>query len=164
VLLVGGAAEAAGDVYRWTDAEGKVYYGDDPPANVKKQKVSGEVTVVPATRFVDPATASKPSETAKAAEVREAAEAARAKTQANELAEKRRKAIERCEKNRGVDCEDHVDAQGEEKVVSYVPVPVPGWSTPAIKPRKKGDEPPPHQSSPAKTLMKRTIGTQSAPR
>lgn len=32
-LLLLGAAAQAGDIYRWTDAQGRTHYGDRPPAN-----------------------------------------------------------------------------------------------------------------------------------
>ncbi len=33
ILLLMGATAQAGDIYRWTDAQGRTHYGDQPPAS-----------------------------------------------------------------------------------------------------------------------------------
>lgn len=45
-LFASGAAQA--QVYKWTDAEGKLHYSDTPPPSNKAQTVDDKVSVVPA--------------------------------------------------------------------------------------------------------------------
>ena len=35
---------AAGELYKWTDEQGNVYYGDSPPDNAKLKKITGNVS------------------------------------------------------------------------------------------------------------------------
>jgi len=137
------ATGAQAEVYKWIDADGKTQYGDAPPKNVKAKVVSGGVTVVPALITPPaPATGSKAAgdaggeggqkegnvsksdgSPAPASTAPDPALAARA--------EARMKAIERCKKNRGVDCENEVDAElNGEPGLGYVQ----GWSQPPIRP------------------------------
>ena len=48
VLLFVSALSQAGEVFRWTDAQGKVYYSDQPPPASAKQssRISGKANVI----------------------------------------------------------------------------------------------------------------------
>jgi hypothetical protein len=39
VLAFAAGVAVAGDLYRWVDADGKVHFGDSPPAGVKAEKL-----------------------------------------------------------------------------------------------------------------------------
>lgn len=136
LVLLGSTWAAHAEVYKWVDADGKIQYGDDPPKGVKAQKVSGGVTVVPATQFTGNSSSagkSAASDGARAEEPRQSASA----SSADKAAEARRKAIERCEKNRGTDCEDEADSLTLPDGDVYHPVP--GWSRPPIRPTPRNE-------------------------
>ena len=42
-LALAGPA-AAGELYKWTDEQGNVYYGDSPPDNAQLKKITGNVS------------------------------------------------------------------------------------------------------------------------
>lgn len=138
--LLGGFGLVHAEVYKWLDADGKIQYGDAPPKDVKAQKVSGGVTVVPAFSFPSAsAPAAKPSAASSSSseETARDAEARRRQEAADAAAEARRKAIEQCEKNRGVNCEETVDTTGGTTGSSTVFVPTPGWTQPPIVPHRQ---------------------------
>lgn len=58
LFLLGAAWAAQAEVYKWYDAEGRVQYGNNPPKGVKAKPISGGVTVVPAMKFKKTETAS----------------------------------------------------------------------------------------------------------
>ncbi|MDO6385156.1 MULTISPECIES: DUF4124 domain-containing protein [unclassified Uliginosibacterium] len=148
---------AQAEVYKWLDADGKIQYGDTPPKDVKASKVSGGVTVMPA--FTPPPAAPSP-EAAKAASkavgpaaggitTKPEQESASSAAPVSDVEAARLRMIEACKRNRGVDCEDNVDAQlYGQGGSSTVYVPVPGWSQPPIRPTPK---PPAQSSSSSKT-------------
>jgi hypothetical protein len=160
LLLCAALGPVQAEVFKWIDAEGKVQYGDVPPKGIEAKKVSGGVTVMPA--FVPPAKASKAGESDAARaptqgtgdrelKKREESSASSPSGAASSLPareEMRRNMIAACERNRGVDCEESVDAQlaGQPATV-YVPIPVPGWNQPAIQPRSKSLHSAAHSSS-----------------
>ncbi|MBS1209591.1 MAG: hypothetical protein H6R19_1989 [Proteobacteria bacterium] len=161
MMLCASACTVQAEVFKWVDAEGKIQYGDDPPKNVKAQKISGGVTVVPA--IVVPAAASAPQGKTRTEAVDEgtrgaisrkpesvsAAASAPAELTAAARAEARQKAIELCQQNRGSNCENEVDAQLY-GLSGTVFVPVPGWSQPPIRPiQRHVPEPKPQQSATA---------------
>lgn len=150
------ALAAQAEVYKWIDADGKTQYGDAPPKGAKATVVSGGVTVIPA--MVVPPPAPKPAAPAgedasrPAANVNNARNTAPVGTQADAAAasreEARAKAIERCKKNRGTDCENEVDAQMNGQPTAgytqeYAPGVIPGWSQPPIRPSHRPQPVPP---------------------
>lgn len=151
LLLFVLALPAQADVYKWLDADGKVQYGDNPPKGVKATKVSGGVTVMPA--FTPPPAAapakpapSEPGPTAGGISAKPEKSAASSSPPVSDKEAARLRMIEACERNRGVDCEESVDAQlYGQGGSSTVYVPVPGWSQPPIRPNPKPR--PPAQSS-----------------
>lgn len=156
LLVLGACAFAAqAEIYKWVDADGKVQYGDAPPKEAKTKKVSGGVTVVPAT-VLTAAPASAPTkgktrteaageEGARGAINRkpEATSASSASASQSSTDPARQRAIDTCEKNRGNNCENEVDfpLNGQS---SPVFVPVPGWGQPPIRPRHPAEQ---HASS-----------------
>ena len=42
-LLLGVGLATAGDIYRWTDADGRVHYGDQPPPQGTSYETQREV-------------------------------------------------------------------------------------------------------------------------
>lgn len=151
---------AQAEVYKWLDADGKIQYGDTPPKDVKASKVSGGVTVMPA---FTPPPAAPSTEAAKAAPKtsgpaagisakpeQESASSAAPAAPVSDVEAARLRMIEACKRNRGVDCEDNVDAQlYGQGGSSTVYVPVPGWSQPPIRPTPK-PKPPAQSSTPSK--------------
>lgn len=161
IILCASACAAQAEIYKWVDADGKIHYGDVPPKDVKTQKVSGGVTVVPST--VVPSDSASVPKTKAEVDVPEeggsrgaisrksepVAPRSPAELAAAARAEARQKAIELCQQNRGSNCENEVDAQLY-GVPGTVFVPLPGWSQPPIRPgHKHVAEPPPRQSAPA---------------
>lgn len=171
LLALGFCTQVAhSEIYKWTDADGSIQYGDDPPKGVKTQKVSGGVTVVPAAVIVK----NNPVDTAQSGVGKESAEKPAQKSTSatggtNSAADARQKAIAQCEKNRGVDCEDEATAQVVSPKTVYVPVP--GWSQPPLVPRNKNDQdssgrthkPTPSQSAPSGGMAKLHSAAQSTP-
>lgn len=100
------------EVWKWTDSAGQTHYGDSPPSGVNASKVGDAgVSVIPAAPAPEaapvPPTPSPPRD---AAAVERPANNAGSHEAAAERAAKRQRMIERCERERGVDCEDAVDA------------------------------------------------------
>ena len=56
LIVVAFAAHAAAEIYRWTDAEGKVHYSDAPPASGKGK--AEQVKLPPVSSIRGPATVS----------------------------------------------------------------------------------------------------------
>lgn len=54
VLLAAAASADAQTVYRWTDAQGKVHYTSDPPANAKASAIRSRVNSYSAPAKVEP--------------------------------------------------------------------------------------------------------------
>ncbi|GAA5179768.1 hypothetical protein GCM10025771_22660 [Niveibacterium umoris] len=103
------ATPTLAEVWKWTDSEGHTHYGDTPPAGVKASKVGDAgVSVVPAITGDDsrPPTPQVPAAPARppAPEVKGSGTNTAADAEA-----RRQRMIERCEKDRGVDCEENVD-------------------------------------------------------
>lgn len=44
ILALAAAASGADAVFRWTDAQGKVHYGDKPPASAKSTEVANRIS------------------------------------------------------------------------------------------------------------------------
>ena len=110
-----GAAQGA--LYKWKDAQGKVHYGDAPPPGVRATPLSGGVSVVPSLppEAVESHAGTRTESAGGGIDNPDAARRARAaeaesrqQEQARREAERKR-LIERCEANRGTDCEDEVD-------------------------------------------------------
>jgi hypothetical protein len=150
------AVGASAEVYKWIDADGKVQYGDAPPKNVKATIVTGGVTVVPATPVPQAPAAKQEPKGDTSGDAARAVNTPQPMTQADQAAaareEARQKAIERCKNNRGVDCENEVDAQMHgEPGVGYVQG-IPGWSQPPIRPNRPQNPiapmPPVHKPAP----------------
>ncbi|MEC5398010.1 DUF4124 domain-containing protein [Uliginosibacterium sp. H1] len=152
-LLTAGSVQA--QTYKWVDAQGRTHYGDSPPPGVRARVVEGGVNVV--TRPPQPAGGSAPTASpAPAAAPQRAAQApAAAAATDDDRAAQRQRMIERCERNRGVDCEDEVDAMLDGVPDdSYAEWPVyarpPLWPggrpppkpRPPRPPRPKAEEPP----------------------
>jgi hypothetical protein len=138
LVLAGATWVVHAEVYKWVDADGKIQYGDEPPKGVKAQKVTGGVTVLPAAKFTGSSSSAaksagreeNPAENSKTEAPRQSSSSA---SSADAAEEARRKAVARCEKNRGTDCQDEAESQtvlpsGE------VFQPMPGWSRPPIRP------------------------------
>jgi hypothetical protein len=167
------AVSASAEVYKWIDADGKIQYGDAPPKNVKATVVSGGVTVVPA--IVIPQAQSGPNAVPEGKAIDEGARgnagrkpddnAAQVNALADQAAaareEARARAIARCKANRGVDCENEVDAElNGEPGAGYVQ----GWSLPPVRPHHPiASTPRPHSSSSSAMLMVRPHTAASAP-
>lgn len=168
LALLGTTWAAHAEVYKWVDADGKIQYGDDPPKGVKTQKVSGGVTVVPATQFTGKSSSasksaakeSTPAEEPRQTEARQSSSA----SSVDQAAEARRKAIERCEKNRGTDCEEEADSVALPNGEVYRPVP--GWSRPPIRPNPRNEAVASSSASsrPAAKIHKVPTASQSEPR
>jgi Domain of unknown function (DUF4124) len=100
------------DIYKWVDEKGQVQYGDRPPPGVKTEKVESPISVVPAPQPPDTAH-DKPA--AKAEGDRPAAQDEQVQRDvkaAEEQEAQRRRRIEECQRNRGVDCEQEADSEG----------------------------------------------------
>lgn len=70
-LLIGlcllGCMSAYADIYRWTDAEGRVHYSDKPPRDARAKQVTAPVNTIPAPAATrQAAQAAKPAATARA--------------------------------------------------------------------------------------------------
>jgi hypothetical protein len=44
LLLIGLALPAAAEIYKWTDAQGKVHYGDQPPSGIDAKQINSRVS------------------------------------------------------------------------------------------------------------------------
>jgi hypothetical protein len=150
-LLSLAATIAFADVYRWTDANGRTVYGDSPPAGVKAHKVEGGVSVVPAAPVPEPGPTS-PAAPAAAPAPAITHNAAPASNAAEEAAARRERLIARCKANRGVDCEQQVDAMidGPSSLPDYVE-PYPVWGRayyPPVRPIPPKPKPHPKPREP----------------
>lgn len=111
------ACPVSADVWKWTDSEGHVHYGDTPPSDVKASKVGDAgVSVVPSAPEDGPRPTPQRSD-----QVTPAASKSERGANTTEADAKRKRMIERCEKDRGVDCEEAVDG-----MIDGTPVTVPG--------------------------------------
>ena len=106
------AAPALADVYKWQDEKGRTIYGDTPPPGVKAAPVDAPITVIHDENAARQAPMAPEAPTAP-----QAPEAPRAPAAHNapssidqERAARRERMIARCKADRGVDCEDEVDA------------------------------------------------------
>lgn len=89
LLLLGGVAQA--DIYRWTDAEGRVHYGDHPPAG------GAEKIIEPAPPSpLSPDEANAQLDAIRAKQQAAAEEAARAKEEKAKAAAERKRLAEEC--------------------------------------------------------------------
>jgi len=137
------ATGAAAQVYRWTDAHGRTVYGDKPPPGVNAQKVENSVSVVPGLN-IDPAVTQAPRTTPPTAV--ETRPAAPGNTSEESRAERRARMIARCKANRGVDCEDRIDALLDGPIPdAQGTYPIWGWRyhrpVPPIAPKPRPEEP-----------------------
>ncbi|MFT4174925.1 MAG: DUF4124 domain-containing protein [Rhodocyclaceae bacterium] len=144
------APAAAGEVYKWVDADGGIHYGDAPPANTKTQRVEDRITVVPARPAV-PARPVAPERPAAPASVPPVEQAAPTEQVTDS---QRERLIAQCQSNRGVDCEAEVDAMrgtNWDGSVSYGTWPI--WI--ATPPRPAPEHPPkPRPPKPSKPQPK----------
>lgn len=94
---------ALAEVYKWTDSKGRTVYGDQPPPNAQTTLVRDKISVVPATENAPPSP--KPKQ--------DSAPSAQASQDSNktEAQAKRQRMIDRCKAQRGINCEEEVDAQ-----------------------------------------------------
>ncbi|WP_341675795.1 DUF4124 domain-containing protein [Niveibacterium sp. SC-1] len=110
IALSFGAAQA--QVYKWQDEKGRTIYGDTPPSGVKASPVEAPITVIHDDNA--PPLAPTAPEAPAAQRAPEAPRAPAAYSSPNsadqERAAKRERMIARCKADRGVDCEDEVDA------------------------------------------------------
>ncbi|MCX9155017.1 DUF4124 domain-containing protein [Niveibacterium sp. 24ML] len=148
-MTLGFSAPAAAELWKWVDAQGQTHYSDTPPADVKASPVGGGISVIPSLEA--PAAPAKPAPpsppTAPAA-----ASGGNAQTggsnSAAELKAKRARMIERCEKDRGVDCEESVDAMLDGPIPRHYEQPVWVYPYPQRPPIR------PHPRPPAKPAPK----------
>lgn len=140
---------AHAEVWKWTDSEGQTHYGDSPPSGVKASRVGDAgVSVIPASPPPDAApTPAPPSAPKHAPAAEKAAVGGGSVDAAAEREAKRRRMIERCERERGVDCEDAVDGMLDgtpppahsviEGPVWIAPTHPPHKPRPPVKPKPK---------------------------
>jgi hypothetical protein len=137
------AVSAQAEVYKWIDADGKTQYGDAPPKNAKAKLVSGGVTVVPAMLVPQSAPAAQSNPAGSANDERARTGSIGRKPDSNPAPadpattardDARMRAIERCKSNRGVDCENEVDAQPNAQPIAGNTYVIPGWSQPPLRP------------------------------
>lgn len=140
------ASVAQAEVYKWVGPDGSIQYGDTPPESAKVQKIDGSLSVIPPVSH-----SSDPSETSGNTSTRtrnasggSGSNASAAQpSYAEVMAEAHRKAVERCERNRGIDCEEEADAQtypsySQTYVTPYWNRPLPVvWPRPAVTPPQK---------------------------
>lgn len=153
----------AADIYKWTDADGKVQYSDKPPKNAITTKISGGVTVIPALVVPpqDSATASSASSTdADTSNNRggsieiprdsavQASPSIITSKDADTRAELRQKFLEQCLRNRGADCEREADEQAYGPSGRYVLPQKPRQNPSARARHPELNEPKPAQSAP----------------
>jgi hypothetical protein len=100
----------AGDLYKWTDNDGKVHYSDTLPAGVKAQRIpEGNLSIIPGPALPEsipdaaPATGKDPREGAAA----------------HAFAERRQEMIEDCETNNGTECGREVDTELRAEAIEF---------------------------------------------
>ncbi|WP_172197297.1 DUF4124 domain-containing protein [Niveibacterium sp. COAC-50] len=130
---------AQAEVWKWTDSAGQTHYGDSPPAGVKASKVGDAgVSVIPSTPTPEAAApapaAASPARAAPTAE-RPASNATSHEATAEREA-KRQRMIERCERERGVDCEYAVDGMLDGTPPANSAIEGPVWIVPTHPPHK----------------------------
>jgi len=148
------AAPAQADVYKWQDEKGRTIYGDTPPPGVKSSPVEAPITVIHDDNapYQAPAAPEAPA-------ARRAPEAPRAPAPSadQERAAKRERMIARCKADRGVDCEDEVDALLDGPANLAYPDDYPYWvhtrpprplppPRPPVKPKPPAPKPHPGKS------------------
>lgn len=133
LLLLAAVPATEAEVYKWIAADGSVQYGDSPPKSAKVQKVDGSLSVISPTASVqDKGDVQAASGTTATSTVILNDRGTSQPSYADILAEARRKAVERCERNRGTNCEEEADAQS---YPTYTPTYVtPYWSRPVPTP------------------------------
>ena len=103
--LAGGVPAHAATIYKWTDQNGDVHYSDTLPARTKSEIVKqANLTVIPGT--VVPARPSVPPAARDDDAAKDQQEALK-----RELAERRERLIQLCERNHGVECAVEVDTE-----------------------------------------------------
>ncbi|MDQ8022657.1 MAG: DUF4124 domain-containing protein [Moraxellaceae bacterium] len=127
--------------YKWVDAQGRTHYGDAPPPGVRASIVEGGVNVV--TSPARPASSAPVASPTPAPAAPQPAPPATA-VASDDRAAQRQRMIERCERNRGVDCEDEVDAMLDGVPYSSY-AEWPGYGRPPLWP---GGRPPPRPRPP----------------
>jgi len=129
---------ALAEVWKWTDSSGQTHYGDSPPAGVKASKVGDAgVSVIPASPPPDAAPVLAPPSTPKSAPAADKAPtAAGSHDAAAEREAKRQRMIERCERERGVDCEYAVDGMLDGTPPANSAIEGPVWIVPTHPPHK----------------------------
>jgi len=146
LVLLTTAVAAQSEVYKWVGPDGSIQYGDTPPESAKVQKIDGSLSVIPpVTHSQDPSGASTNTSTrAGSSSGRSGSNASAAQpSYAEVMAEARSKAVERCERNRGIDCEEEADAQtypsySQTYVTPYWNRPLPVvWPRPPVTPPQK---------------------------
>lgn len=113
LLLFGGwlmVNTALAEVYKWTDSKGRIVYGDQPPPNAQATLVRDKISVVPATE--NSSASLKPKQDS-ATGVQASQDSSKIEAQA-----KRQRMIDRCNAQRGIDCEEEVDAQLDSRAQS----------------------------------------------
>jgi hypothetical protein len=143
LLLQFAATVAFADVYRWTDADGRTVYGDSPPPGVKARKVEGGVSVVPAAPAAESGSSATQAATMPAPTVTHSPTPY--SNAAEEAAARRERLIARCKADRGVDCEQQVDAMidGPSSLPDYVDS-YPVWGRGYYPPVRPMPKPKPH--------------------
>lgn len=112
ILVLSTNATIAGNLYKWTDATGKIHYSDTKPSTQNWERVGeGNVSIIPndapATLAADPQRAANSSSEDRNDD----------QTAQRAFNDRRVKLIGECERNRGVDCERQVDTElGAERI------------------------------------------------
>lgn len=148
------SATANAELWKWVDEQGQTHYSDSPPPGVKASQVGGSISVIPSPETPPmpapaPATQASPPAAPPASSTGNAP--ANASNSAAELKARRTRMIERCEKDRGVDCEESVDAllDGPPPEIYQQPVwiypypprpPIRPHPRPPVKPSPKPDK------------------------
>jgi hypothetical protein len=122
------AAAVAADVEKWIDADGRVHYGDQPPANADSRPLAVRPNVIETGGPVQPAVAVPPP--AQSAMPVEAAAAPQRRSDIQTY-------IDHCLDNRGIDCE----TEARQMIDGPAPLLFPG--DPAVFPRPDLKPPPP---------------------
>ena len=101
LALAVGQAGAADEVYKWRDSNGRMQYGNQPPAGVKAEKVMTTISTVPAY---------KPKAITPIKMPDEETHAAKSAMPTEITSETRKQMLEACEKAGGSDCPVVVNA------------------------------------------------------
>ncbi|MFA9438123.1 DUF4124 domain-containing protein [Uliginosibacterium sp. sgz301328] len=123
---------AVAEVYRWTDRDGRVHYGDQPPAGVSARRVDASVNVVPAVPRA-PAQPAAPAVPAAPPSANTPPQPASPPDPQDEL---RARMLAQCRQNRGIDCENEVEAMLTPPWNGYIEAPWwPVWGIAPPRPR-----------------------------